>query len=160
MDDDGRRLIIGVGNEFRRDDGIGPLVVAELHARQPSDPALSGVDLRVSDGEPAGLLNLWAGANLVVVVDAVRVDGEEPGCLHEFVLDDDIPAFGRPTAGTHNVGFGDTVALGRVLGRLPRRLVVLAVTGREFGLGTNPSPQVAAAVRPVTLRARELACRP
>jgi hypothetical protein len=32
----GRVVVIGVGNEFRRDDGIGPAVVARLRDRAPA----------------------------------------------------------------------------------------------------------------------------
>ena len=44
-----RVVVIGVGNEFRHDDGIGPAVVARLRGQAPA-----AVDLLVSDGEPAG----------------------------------------------------------------------------------------------------------
>ena len=53
---DGHAVVIGVGNEFRRDDGAGPAVVARLRAHVPDD-----VCLLVSDGEPAGLIEAWAG---------------------------------------------------------------------------------------------------
>jgi hydrogenase maturation protease len=155
-----RRLIVGIGNEYRCDDAVGPLVIAELLARQPDDPVLSGVELRVSDGEPAGLLTLWAGAEVAVVVDAVRMDGAPPGHLHELVADDLAAQDDEPVATSHAIALGETVALGRVLGRLPRRLVVLAVCGKEFGFGTGRTPEVAAAVRPIALRARDLARTP
>lgn len=162
MDGHRGRVIIGIGNEFRRDDGLGPLVVAELLARQPGDPALAGVDLRVSDGESLGLLSLWAGTELAVVVDAVRDSREHAGRLHELVLDDGAEAdlAGRPSTGTHDIGFGDTIALGRALGRMPHRLVIIAVTGHDFGFGREPSASVAAAVAPVVERARELVSQP
>ena len=69
-------VIIGVGNEFRRDDGIGPEVVARLRDQVPAT-----VELLVSDGEPARLIEAWSGAKLAVVVDAVRADPAVPaGC--------------------------------------------------------------------------------
>ncbi|MFG1609716.1 hydrogenase maturation protease [Actinoplanes sp. NPDC049265] len=155
-------MIIGIGNEYRRDDGLGPRVVADLLGRQPGDPALAGVDLRVSDGESLGLLSLWAGAELAVVVDAVRDGQVHAGRVHELVLDDgdEVDPAGRPSHGTHDIGFGDTVALGRALGRMPHRLVIIAVAGHDFGFGPEPSAPVAAAVLPVADRARELVSRP
>ena len=48
-------VVIGVGNEYRRDDGIGPALVAAL-----ADHWLPGVRLVVSDGEPARLMDDWA----------------------------------------------------------------------------------------------------
>jgi len=142
-----RSVVIGVGNEYRRDDGVGPRVVAELAGR------LTGVDLRVTDGEPSRMLDLWTGAALAVVVDAVHAPDRPIGAWFELAASD---APEEPSAGTHGVGLGTAVALGRVLGRLPDRLVVLAVCGREFGFGAGLSAPVEAAVVPVADRVREL----
>ena len=46
------------------------------------------VELLVSDGEPARLIEAWSGADLAVVVDAVRADPARPGRLHRLVLDE------------------------------------------------------------------------
>ena len=143
----GGRIVIGVGNEYRRDDGVGPRVVAELTGD------LAGADLRISDGEPTRLLDLWTGVALAVVVDAVHAPDHPPGTWFE-VSTDDAPE--PPSAGTHGAGLGTAVALGRALGRLPHRLVVLAVCGSEFGFGAGLTPPVEAAVRPVAERVREL----
>jgi hydrogenase maturation protease len=155
--DGGRRVVIGVGNEYRRDDGFGPRVLAELNALKAHDPALSAVDLYVSDGEPAGLLDMWAGVELAVVIDAVHADNGPPGERIELTLHHDAELPDELTVSSHGIGLGTTVALGSVLGRLPHRLVVLAVFGSEFGFGHGLTAPVAAAVRPVTARARELA---
>jgi hydrogenase maturation protease len=149
------RVVIGVGNEYRRDDGFGPLVVAELARRRSADPRLSPVDLHVSDGEPTRLLDLWTGADVAVVVDAVR-GGGQAGHRYELVLTDLDGLTEDRAASSHGIGLGSTVALGRALGRLPRLLVVLAVVGREFGFGADLTPQVAAALEPVADRACEL----
>ena len=86
--DPGRRtVVVGVGNEFRRDDGAGPEVIARLRALQPGDAGLSGVTLALSDGEPGRLIDLWEGTSLAVVIDAVRDTACLPG----------TPASSRPT---------------------------------------------------------------
>jgi len=144
-----RRIVIGVGNEFRRDDGLGPAVVARLRTLSP--PA--DVTLAVSDGEPTRLLELWTGAELAVVVDAVRTDGDHGGHVYELA----VGGLGPTTTGTsHGVGLGATVELARALGRLPGRLVVFAVDGVDFGFGAELSPAVAAAVDPVARRVRDV----
>lgn len=148
----GRRVVIGVGNEYRRDDGVGPRVIAEL--ARAGVPA--GVDLRLGDGDPARMLDVWAGAELAVVVDAFRSSTEDPGTWSEFdvAVAEDLPVAGP--GGTHTVEVGSTVALGRLLGRMPARLIVLGVRGAEFGFGAELSPAVEAAVAGVADRVRRL----
>ena len=152
----GRRVVIGVGNDYRRDDGFGPLVIAGLTGRQDDDPRLSGVDLRVSDGEPTRLIDLWTGAGLAVIIDAVLDDGHHAGNRHELTLDALDELADTQSASSHGISLGSTVALGHALGRLPGRLVVLAVSGAEFGFGQGLTPPVAAAVPAVVERACEL----
>ncbi len=52
-----------------------------------------GVELVMSDGNPARLIEAWSNASLAIVVDAVRADPPQPGRHHRFVLD------GTPGAG-------------------------------------------------------------
>lgn len=154
--DGGRRVVIGVGNEYRRDDGLGPAVIARLAELRRTDPCLPALTLATSDGEPARLLDLWAGADLAVVVDAVRDGGTQPGHRYELALDELAGLAQSPAASSHGIGLGSVVELGRHLGRLPRRLVVLAVSGREFGFGVGLTPEVAAVVEPVVERVCDL----
>jgi hydrogenase maturation protease len=139
----GRVVVIGVGNEFRRDDGAGPAVVGRLR-----DLAPPGVDLVVTDGEPTRLMEAWTGAALAVVVDAVRAQPAHPGRVHRFVMD-------RPGAGSaraassHGLGLDDAVSLALALDRMPGRLIVHAIEASDLAQGTGLTPAVAAAVGPV-----------
>jgi hydrogenase maturation protease len=135
----GRVVVIGVGNEFRRDDGIGPAVVAQLRDRAPAP-----VELLTSDGEPARLIEAWTGAEVAVVVDAVRADPAVPGRLHRLVLDKAGRADPYPVS-SHGLGLGEAVGLAQALGRMPGRLIVHAVEAADLGIGTGLSPPVAAA---------------
>jgi len=134
----GRVVVIGVGNEFRRDDGIGPAVVARLRDRAPAT-----VELLVSDGEPARLIEAWSGADLAVVVDAVRSEPAVPGRLHRLVLDEADPAAPYPVS-SHGLGLGEAVGLAQALGRMPGRLIVHAVEAADLGTGPGLSEPVAA----------------
>jgi hydrogenase maturation protease len=138
--------VICVGNRWRSDDGVGLTVAARLR--------VEGLDPRELEGEPAALIDEWAGEDCVVVVDAVS-SGAEPGFVHrvdaaEGALPVDV--FG---ASTHVLGLGEAVELARALGRLPRRLVVLGVEGASFAAGDALSPAVAAAVDRVVEAVRE-----
>ncbi|MCX5205788.1 hydrogenase maturation protease [Streptomyces sp. NBC_00237] len=144
--------VIGVGNEFRRDDAAGPAVIHRLRERATVRPLLRGpfpaLDLVECDGDPVRLIELWQGADLAVVVDAAHAHPASPGRVHRLELDSATP--GRPSGtSSHGLGLGEAVELARVLDRLPRRLVVYAVEGADTELGVGLSAAVAAAVSEV-----------
>lgn len=133
-------VVIGLGNELRRDDGIGPAV-----ARRVADRVASDVRVSVSDGDPAALLDAWAGAQLTVLVDAVVCDPPRPGTVHRLAPDE----LGQVRAGsfsTHGIPLDDVIQLGTVLDRLPHRMVVLAVEVADLAAGGGLSPAVGRAV--------------
>jgi hydrogenase maturation protease len=82
----GTVLVIAIGNEFRRDDGVGPAVLRQLRDLIPP-----GVDLVLTDGEPARLVEAWTGAALAIVVDAVRVVSPHPEPPHPEPLHKESP---------------------------------------------------------------------
>jgi hydrogenase maturation protease len=137
-----RAVVIGVGNLYRRDDGIGQALVAAVGELQ-----LPGVVLTVLDGEPSQLLDAWSGADLAVVVDAVLCDPPEPGRIHRTTLDSAAPG---PAASTHGLGIPDAVRLAEALNRAPQRLVVFAVEAADIGFGLGLSPAVAASLPELT----------
>jgi len=127
--------LIGVGNEYRRDDGVGPALVAKIAKSAPP-----GVTLSVVDGEPSQLLDAWDGAHLAVVVDAVLCEPSTPGLIHRTTLGDAYPA--GTSASTHGLGVPDALGLAEALGRAPARLVVFAVEAADLGFGTGLSQPV------------------
>jgi hydrogenase maturation protease len=147
-------IVIGIGNEVRRDDGAGPTMIRELRDRCPLD-----VLLVACDGEPARLIDLWTGADLAVVVDAVP-PSYGPGHVHEAT---DLPADAHAHTSCHGLGLVEAAELGRVLDRMPRKLRCYTIEGADFGLGSGLSPSVQRAVTEVAGRiavlAREVAHR-
>lgn len=135
-----RAVVIGVGNEFRRDDGAGPAVVARLHGQLPGS-----IELLVSDGEPARMIEAWTGARIAVIVDAVRAEPAVPGRLHRLVLHEPGAGAAGPVS-SHGFGLDDAIGLAQVLGRMPGRLIVHAVEAADLSQGTGLTPAVAAAI--------------
>jgi hydrogenase maturation protease len=136
--------VIGVGNPYRRDDGIGPALATAVEALD-----LPGVTVLTSDGEPSRLLDAWTGAGLAVVVDATRRDGAMPGPIHRFA-EDCVISGGFGSASTHGLGIAGAIKLGRVLDRLPMRLVIFAVDVEDVGYGDRLSQPVATAIPELT----------
>ena len=132
--------LIGIGNQFRRDDGAGLEVARRLRLAQPA-----GVKVLEQEGEPASLLEAWISADEVLVVDGVS-SGSPPGTLHRFeVGDQPLPAeLFRPS--THALGLAEAVELARELDRLPGRLAVYGIEGESFEPGEGLTPLVQAAL--------------
>ncbi|HEX9260692.1 MAG TPA: hydrogenase maturation protease [Acidimicrobiales bacterium] len=135
----GNLLVIGVGNRWRRDDGAGPAVAALV-----SGAGGRGVAL---DGEPARLVEAWSDEPEVVVVDA-SCTGGSPGTVRYFGAAD-LGEADHPRHGGHALGVSTAVGLGRAIGRLPGRLLVIAIEGADFGDGEGLTPAVARVVRQV-----------
>ena len=131
-------LVIGIGNDFRRDDGVGLAVAAEIARRR-----LAGVRVMTAIGEPTSILEAWTGTPLVVAVDAAMGEGATPGKIRRWTPGNDD----QPTVvSSHAVGLPQTYALGQALGRIPQKLVVLTVDIEDASHGLTLTPAVAAAV--------------
>jgi hydrogenase maturation protease len=154
-----RVMVIGVGTEFRCDDGAGPAVIQRLREQVPA-----GVELLCSDGEPTRLMEAWADAAVAVVVDAVSGGNAAPGTLHRIVMPRSAASEGTPPvpgqpettapASSHGLGLSEAIELSRVLSRLPVLLILHGVQGEIFGYGQAFSPAVAAAIDDLTARVR------
>lgn len=132
-------LVVGLGNPWRRDDGVGGRVAALVAER--AGPA---VKMRLHGGDAADLIALWAGHAAVVLVDAT-VSGAEPGTLRSW--DAEAGAGGGGGVG-HGFGPDQALALAAALGRLPPRVLVVGIEAGDLGHGEGLSPAVAAAVGP------------
>ncbi len=134
-------LLLGIGNEFRSDDGAG-IVVARLVAK--AEP--TGVEVREMSGEGMALIEAWKGRNTVILVDAVSSEGLIPGSIHQI----DVPREALPAAlfrrSTHDFGVAEAIAMSRQLGTLPPTLAIFGIQGANFNYGTTLTPTVADAV--------------
>jgi hydrogenase maturation protease len=133
-------VLAAFGNEHRRDDGAGLLVAAEAASRLPA------IDYLGSMADPFELWGRWDGADVAVIVDAVR-SGAPAGTVHVV----DIAGEGwrrgvRDGTSTHGFGLPDVLRLARALGRAPGRVVLVGVEGDDFGPGRGLTPRVRAAV--------------
>ena len=126
-------MVIGIGNPFRHDDAVGLEAVRLLSAR--------GIEARAHGGDLAGLIELWTGAQQVILVDAVS-SGAAPGTLHW--LDASRTELPREVfrASTHVIGLADAVELSRALGTLPERVLVFGVEAGDVSAGVGLTPAV------------------
>lgn len=135
-----RPLVIGVGNPYRHDDGVGIAAIERLR-----DLSLTDVCLVEESGEPVALVQRWDGHDAVVLVDAVDSGGAaEAGALHRFECTggewDVVPS--ASAISSHGLGVAEAVELGRVLDRLPARLVFFGVEAADTSDGVGLSAAV------------------
>jgi hydrogenase maturation protease len=142
-------VIIGVGNEYRSDDGAGIAVARRLRALFPTD-----VTTLEESGEGAALIQAGQGAAWVMLVDAVR-SGAPAGTIHRL----DARAAPVPSGffhySTHAFSVAEAIELTRCLDQLPPHLVVYGIEGVSFAAGIGLSPAVQQAVEAVVERAAE-----
>ena len=117
-------------------------------ARRLREALPESVEVLEREGEPTGLIETWADAGALWLVDAVS-SGAEPGTVHRVdASHGDLPE--RFSGGsTHHFGLAETVAMARALRRLPDRVVVFGIEGEQFELGDELTPRVQSAVAEV-----------
>ncbi|MCV7091186.1 hydrogenase maturation protease [Mycobacterium interjectum] len=131
-------VVIGLGNRYRRDDGVGIVAADELDRL-----GLNGVRVVTDVVEPMSLLEAWSGAGLAVVIDGAASTPPAPGRVRRCALSDVAASDGLSSHGVDVVG---THALGEALGRVPRELVLLTVDVADTGHGAGLTPAVQRAV--------------
>jgi hydrogenase maturation protease len=138
----GDLLVLGVGNVLMRDEGVGVHVVRAIAGDQPSIAA----GVHIVDGGTLGLdlLPLIADARAVIFVDAVDLRAE-PGAVGVLRGDAVHGVLGGHLS-PHQVGLGDLVAVGRLTGELPERVVLVGIQPAAIEVGTELTTACAAAV--------------
>jgi len=134
--------IIGCGNLHRGDDAAGIIAAERLRAM--------GVEASVCVGGFAQLMDMWHGTDDVIVIDAV-VTGAPAGTVHLWDASRPLP-FSKSSASTHGMGIAEAIELSRALKRLPARLQIYGIEGRNFELGDAPLPEVKEAAAEVARR--------
>jgi hydrogenase maturation protease len=136
-------VLIGIGNEYRSDDGVGLAVIRALKAQELPDTLL----LECS-GDGAELMEMWSTARKVILIDVVS-SGTKAGTIYRFdALTQQIPArFSFQS--THVFGIAEAIQLARVLDQLPPSLIVYGIEGENFAAGVGLSSEVENAVQKV-----------
>ncbi len=133
-------LIIGIGNRYRSDDGIGLEVVERLKKLNPK-----GVKIRAEDGEASKLIEAWMDMEKVIVVDATS-SGINPGTIRRYdVKDKSLPA-DLFHFSTHSFSLADAVEFARALNKLPKNLIIFGIEGKDFSYGSLLSSDVEASI--------------
>jgi hydrogenase maturation protease len=145
-------LIIGLGNDYRSDDAVGRVVARKLQAE-----SLDGVRILEETGEGATLIEVWRGADFVILIDAVH-SGGEPGEIYRIDANrQQVPrSFFR--CSTHAFSVAEAVEMARALGQLPRRLIIYGIEGKNFASGVGLCPVIERAAEETVHRVKAELC--
>ena len=141
--------IICCGNPWCGDDAAGLEAGARLRAL--------GIEVETIERDAFTLLELWNGADEVLLIDAV-VSGAEPGAITVLDVTQADARIPPQSCSTHRMGVAEALAIGRNLGRLPRRIVLYGIEAGSLDTVRRGSPDLSPAVaRAVEQVAAEIA---
>lgn len=130
--------ILGVGSPFG-DDRAGWEAAAMLHSRRRTSGLAAQMEIRTLDRPGLLLVEQFAGAGNVILIDAVR-SGAAIGAIHR--LDGNNLCRVQSVLSSHAGGVMEAVDLARVLGDLPSRLLVFGIEADPANGSDSLSPVV------------------
>jgi hydrogenase maturation protease len=142
-----RIIVLGLGNDLLADDAIGHLAVAAL------EPRLQGrADVEATALHGLALLDLLAGYDAAVVLDAACTGARPVGEVHEIAADS-LARVQNPSP--HFAGFPEMLDLAdRLELHFPRKLRIIAVEVLDpYTVGGVMTPAVRAALPELCERA-------
>ena len=140
-----RVLVVGVGSDLRRDDGVGRVVAEDIEERM-----LPGVVVRSVTQLVPELAEAMVAVDRVIFVDAA-LDIAEVTVMR--------PEPGRSDAGSHHGDAGSLLALAGLIGGPVPEAYVVSVPVADLGLGTGLTPACRSRVGLVVDTVAELAGR-
>jgi hydrogenase maturation protease len=136
-----KTIILGLGNPSFGDDGVGALVARALRLRVASS------NVQVEEAAVAGLdvLDIVAGFDRAIIVDAVQSPGGRPGSIYR--IDSSQPSH-LPESTPHQVDFLAALEMGRCLELdLPKEVITFAIEAGNIAEVTDGcTPEVEAAI--------------
>ena len=138
-----RTLILGVGNPFRRDDGIGPAVISRLK----SENELEGIDLLDGGTDGLSLIEYIKGYEKVLIVDAVDM-GMVPGEVRVFSPDEAKLKIKTDVLSTHGFGLAEVIGLMGTL-EMKTDLRIIGIQAKDVTFGEGLSPEVSSKIEEI-----------
>lgn len=129
-------LVIGVGNEFRGDDGIGLFVARTIEKLSPPE-----IEVVEASGEGTQLMKHWENHSTVYLVDALY-SGANIGEIHRLTPRDVLKFQKWFKCSSHQFGIPQAISMAQEMGTLPEHVVVFGIESRNFEFNTTVSEEV------------------
>ena len=132
-----KTVVLGVGNELFKDEGIGVHVARILQTKlSPSDGNVEVID----GGTSPDIWPLIEGADKLIIVDAVR-GGCDQGTIYRFTPQQMVADRGLITS-VHQMGILENLSLMDLVGGKPEETVVIGVEPAELEPGLELSAKL------------------
>ena len=143
--------VVGIGNNLLQDDGVGVHTLDYFRERYAA-PAVRCIDAGTVG---LALLDQLSNLNALIAIDAMRI-GKPPGSVTVFedtAMDKHLL---QHHGSVHELGLSDLMDALRLAGDLPARRALIGIEPARVDWGTEPTPEVAAAVPGAAQLAHEL----
>ena len=148
-----RTLVIGLGNPFLTDDGVGVLVANQV--QEQLSPELNK-NVTVIEASVGGLrlMETMTGYDKVILIDAImHGSGSEPGKIQRLTLED-LGSISptQHSASAHDTSLITALKAGELIGlELPQEIVIFAIEVENvMDFSEEPTPAVQKAIPVVT----------
>ncbi|MFO8085961.1 MAG: hydrogenase maturation protease [Desulfobacterales bacterium] len=129
-------MVIGIGTPYRSDDGIGLQIAGQLRKVLPER-----VEVTTNMGDGFSLIELWQKHDCVYLIDAVS-GNQNPGQIYRFdAIMEQISRNLFSRYSTHTINIPETIALAKILGKLPKELIIYGVQGKNFEMRSGLSKE-------------------
>lgn len=147
----GKILVVGVGNSWRHDDGIGPHVINILNQQ-----SFEAADLLDGGIDGMALLDKLAPYDYAIVIDAVNM-GADPGTINAFSAQE-AKLITNDALSTHGFGLAELITLMTEL-EIKTQIKIIGVQPFDIEFGEGLSPEIEAQTdKIITLIKEEIAC--
>jgi hydrogenase maturation protease len=134
--------VIGLGNEYLSDDGLGILAVRQI-ADRLKDSGIIFQELSIGGLE---LLDHLVGFKQCIIVDAIATGACPPGTIHRFVRNPGNDAV--TISSSHQLDLTQVLTLGRLLGAdVPEQVTVYGIEAGDITtFRSGPTPEIASSL--------------
>ncbi|MFT4890579.1 MAG: hydrogenase maturation protease [Halobacteriales archaeon] len=136
-------LVLGVGNDIKRDDAVGLRVTETLERRREDD----ALDFRTMTSGRIMLVEELRGYDRAFLIDAIKTESGDAGDWYRLEPGDVEPDEDSSGMATHDVGLGTLTRLGEAMGESMPEVTIFAIEAPEpFAFGDEMTEAMAETV--------------
>lgn len=133
-------VVIGIGQSLRGDDAAGLEAVRQWSERFPETATRPEVRIEACELPGLALLDLFADAEAVILVDAVQ-SSAKPGTVHRLSMEE-LASFTAGSKSAHGWGVAETIQLRSQLTNEKINIRVIGIEAGQMELGAGLSQSV------------------